>query len=193
MSGPAQRLLFAVLAFALACNRVEVTPEPAPAPAEPEVEKLLPPADSELSLEIDLDAAFHLDRREGHAMVLRITDVPDVEVWMVVGRDPMDGPMPSRDALVAKARAFLEPIHGEVSERFTAVGDALLTFDAGQKDGNRILHTVNWLLIRPGQHDVLRADVSLRMPQRWSEQRAMRRLAEHIGERLLEARFRPDR
>lgn len=182
------------LVFALACNRVEVAPQPDPPQAAAAIE--LPETDtpsdaSDLTLRLSLDERFQLDRQEGPAMVLRLLDVPDIELWLAVGRDPVGGAVPSQEALVERARSFLEPIHGEVEVSTTAAGDSLLAFSGPKPDGNRTLYTWNWLVLRPGDRDVLRADISLRVPGPWAGRPEMKGLAEHVAERLAGAEFEP--
>ncbi|MAE95392.1 MAG: hypothetical protein CL910_12085 [Deltaproteobacteria bacterium] len=178
-------VLALLLAPSLACNRVETTPQAAAAST---------PAgapDQALRLQLSLDDRFRPARREGKAIVMRLPDLPDVELWLVVGRDPVSGPVPGRAALVQKALAFLEPIHGEVQVSTTEQGDDLLAFDGPKPDGNRTLHSYNWMLIRPGADSILRADLSLRMPDRWVAEPAMKGLVEHVSERLATASFEP--
>ncbi len=180
--------LAVVSPLALACNRVEVAPEVenvGPVPTEP-----APTAD--LSLRLSLDKRFQVDRQEGAALVLRLPDVPDVELWMAVGRDPIGGPMPDATALAERALRFLEPVHGKVEVSTTAAGDSLLAFSSSLKDGNRELHTWNWMVLRPGADDVLRADVSLRVPGPWAERPEFKGLAGHVAERLASSEFEPD-
>ena len=105
-------------------------------------------------------------------MVLRIDGVPDVELFLVVGRDAIAGPMPTKQELVDRAISFLGPAHSDLVVDGTEGGDTLLRFAAKKEDGNRTLHTVNWMMIRPGEADVLRADLTLRMPIQWAEQPA---------------------
>lgn len=180
--------LAAASLLALACNRIEVAPEVGnvgPVPTEP-----APPAN--LSLRLSLDKRFQVARQEGAALVLRLPDVPDVELWMAVGRDPVGGPMPDAATLAERALRFLEPVHGKVEVSTTAAGDSLLAFSSSLKDGNRELHTWNWMVLRPGTGDVLRADVSLRIPGAWAERAEFKGLAGHVAERLASAEFEPD-
>ncbi len=178
------------LLLALGCNRVGLERAEATAD-EPGSSATAPRTSSELALQLALDERFYVDRREGLRTVMRLRGVPDVELWLTVGRDPWPGPPPARETLIAKARAFLEPIHGDVEVRTTEAGDTLLVFDGPKKDRNRTLYTVNWMLVRPAEGAVLRADLSLRMPDRWREVPQLQQVAEHIGERLAQARFAP--
>ena len=187
----ARLVVFSVgLLLALGCNRVGIErAEKAPDPSR--TGAAVPGPSSELALQLALDERFYVDRREGLRTVMRLRGVPDVELWLTVGRDPWPGPMPAREELIAKARSFLEPIHGAVQVRSTEAGDTLLVFDGPKKDRNRTLYTVNWLLVRPAEGAVLRADLSLRMPDRWRDIPQLQQVAEHIGARLLQARFAP--
>ncbi len=173
-----------------ACNLVETEPAPAagqtPASA---VEQTPAPPQADLALDLSLDERFHPVRREGRSTVLRIEGVPDVELWMVVGRDPVQGPPPTAESILAKARAFLEPIHGELEVAETAEGDSLVRFEARREDGNRTLHTVNWMLLRPAPDAILRADLTLRVPARWADTSLVQGVATHVGDRLHAARF----
>lgn len=175
-------------ALGLACNRVETSP----APSSEEVATPAAGSPEELSLQLSLDSRFKPVRREGKALVMRLPDLPDVELWLVVGRDPISGPTPGREALVQRALAFLEPIHGEVRVSTTEHGDGLLAFDGPKPDGNRTLHSYNWMLIRPGNGAILRADLSLRMPDHWAQRPAMKGLVQHVAEGLATAQFQPD-
>ena len=187
-------MITGVLGLALACNRVDVSPQvnPADAASAAEVADASPPSNAaDLALRLRLDDRFKVDRQEGVAMVLRLLDVPDVELWLAVGRDPVSGAVPSPEALIERALSFLEPIHGEIEVSTTGAGDSLLAFSGPRPDGNRTLHTWNWMVLRPGDRDVLRADVSLRVPGPWAERPEMKGLAEHVAERLAMAVFEP--
>ncbi|MCP5068847.1 MAG: hypothetical protein GY946_19975 [bacterium] len=189
-----------------ACNRIEVAPEATASDAgsagqtgsvsqtgsAAEAVRPQSPPKADLALRLSLDERFHVDRHEGAAMVLRLPDVPDVELWMAVGRDPVGGPVPGQQALVERALRYLEPVHGKVGVSTTAAGDSLLAFSGSVEDGNRTLHTWNWMVLRPGTSDVLRADVSLRVPGSWAERSDMKGLAGHVAERLASAGFEPD-
>jgi len=190
--------MVAALLLSLACNRVEVAPEvsldtasSAAEVAKAESGSSEPAPAADLSLRLALDKRFKVDRHEGAALVLRLPDVPDVELWMAVGRDPVGGPVPDAEALAERALRFLEPVHGKIEVSTTAAGDSLLAFSSSLKDGNRELHTWNWMVLRAGASDVLRADVSLRIPGPWAEQPLMKGLASHVAERLASAEFEP--
>lgn len=179
-------MIAGALALVLACSRVEVSPA-----ADEAAQVAQPSPAADLSLRLRLDDRFEIDRQEAAATVLRLPDVPDVELWLVVGRDPVAGAVPNREALVLRARSFLEPVHGEVEVSTTRSGDSLLAFSGSRPDGNRTLYTWNWLMLRPGDRDVLRADVSLRVPGPWAERPEMKGLAGHVAERLAKAEFEP--
>lgn len=176
----------ALLLGVAACNRVEVEANAAAGTSA------AAPPQADLALDLSLDERFHPVRQEGRTTVLRIEGVPDVELWLVVGRDPVQGPAPTTEKILAKARAFLEPIHGELDVDATAGGNSLLRFEAAREDGNRTLHTVNWMLVRPGSDAILRADVTLRAPEAWADTPLVKGLTEHVGDRLREARFQPE-
>ncbi len=178
-----------VLLLALACNRVEVVPEVSPAPETSPTPEA--PVAGDLSLRLSLDERFQVAREDEGATVLRLPEVPDVELWLAVGRDPVRGAVPAHDSLIKQARSFLEPAWGDLAVSSTGSGDVMLAFAGPREDGNRTLHTWNWMLLRPASRDVLRADVSLRVPGPWAERPEMKGLAEHVADRLSRAEFEP--
>ncbi len=191
-------LLWIALALTMAsCNRIDSEPAPVAIPdvrpPEAAAHSTEPVGEAPLSLGIALDTRFGVARKEGRTVVLRIKGIPDVELWMVVGRDPISGPMPSKQAIVTRALSFIENVHSGVEVEDTEHGDALIRFAASKKDGNRTLHTINWMMIRPGETDILRADLTLRMPNHWADQAHMKQIATHIDERLNAATFKPNR